>query len=67
MDEEDIRLSFNMEQFNLIIDVKEIWCPSDPLISYNNWITIITAKLFETLEGFCTSLLPVAENKVQNV
>lgn len=64
IDEADIELSFDIEQFNLLIDVKEIWCPENAIISYNDWIVKITKKLFETLQGFCKSLLPVAENKV---
>jgi len=58
-------LSFDIEQFDLLIDKKEIWCPIDSSISYNNWITNITKHLLETLQGFCQSLLPIAENKVK--
>lgn len=42
-----------------------MWCPVDPLITYDNWITNITKQLLETLQGFCKSLLLVAENKVK--
>lgn len=62
-EELDVELSFDIEQFNLLIDKNEIWCPIDSSISYNNWITNITKHLLETLQGFCKSLLPVAENK----
>lgn len=50
-----------------MIDVKEIWCPTDFSISYSNWITKITKQLLEILQGICKSLLPIAENKVQNI
>lgn len=50
-----------------MIDVKEIWCPTDFSISYSNWITKITKLLLEILQGNCKSLLPIAENKVQNI
>ncbi|XP_029344827.1 serine-protein kinase ATM [Acyrthosiphon pisum] len=63
MEELDVELSFDIEQFNLLIDKNDIWCPLDESISYNNWITIITKHLLETLQGFCKSLLPIAENK----
>lgn len=63
-EELDVELSFDIEQFNLLIDKNEIWCPIDESISYNNWITIITKNLLETLQGFYKSLLPIAENKV---
>lgn len=59
--EEDVELSFDVEQFNLLTDM---WCPIDSSISYNNWITTITKQLLGTLQGFCKSLLAVAENKV---
>ncbi|XP_060874698.1 serine-protein kinase ATM isoform X2 [Metopolophium dirhodum] len=59
----DVELSFDIEQFNLLIDKNDIWCPLDESISYNNWITIITKHLLETLQGFYKSLLPIAENK----
>jgi hypothetical protein len=42
-----------------------MWCPTDSLITYGNWITNITKQLLETLQGFCKSLLLVAENKVK--
>lgn len=63
---QDIESLFNVE-LNLTIDVKEIWCPIDFSISYSNWITKITKHLLETLQGICKSLLPIAENKVQNI
>ncbi|CAH1736405.1 unnamed protein product, partial [Aphis gossypii] len=59
----DVELSFDIEQFNLLIDKNEIWCPIDSSISYSSWITNITKHLLETLQGFCKSLLPIAENK----
>lgn len=65
IEELDIALSFDIEQFNLLIDEKEIWCPIDSSISYNNWITNITKHLLETLQGFCKNLLSIAENKVK--
>lgn len=61
----DMELSFDIEQFNLIIDVEEIWCPIDYSISYSDWITRLTKKLLETFQGFSKSLLPIAENKVK--
>jgi len=64
MKELDVELSFDIEQFNLLIDKNNIWCPIDESISYNNWITIVTKHLLETLQGFYKSLLPIAENKV---
>jgi len=63
MEELDVEL-FDIEQFNLLIDKDDIWCPIDESISYNNWITIITKHLLETLQSFYKSLLPIAENKV---
>lgn len=65
IEEQDVEISFNPEQFNYTIDVKEIWCPLDPSISYSSWIIRITKQLLETLQGFCNSLLPIAENKVK--
>jgi len=65
--ESDVELSFDIQKFNLLIDKNEIWCPIDESISYNNWITNITKHLLETLEGFCKSLLPIAENKVKTI
>lgn len=64
IEEQDIELLFDIEQFNLIIDDTEIWCPINSSISYNNWITRITKRLLKTLQGFCKSLLSIAENKV---
>jgi len=64
MEKLDVEISFDIEQFNLLIDKNDIWCPIDESISYNNWITIITKHLLETLQGFYKSLLPIAENKV---
>ncbi|XP_026809071.1 serine-protein kinase ATM isoform X1 [Rhopalosiphum maidis] len=63
IEELDVELSFDIEQFNLLIDENEIWCPIDSSISYSSWITNITKHLLETLQGFCKSLLPIAENK----
>lgn len=65
LENQDIELSFNIELFNSIIDVGEIWCPIDMSISYNEWITRITKQLLETLQGFCISLMYIAENKVK--
>lgn len=62
--EDNVEIVFDIKQFELLIDVKEMWCPVDSLIIYSNWITNITKKLFETLQGFCNSLLLVVENKV---
>lgn len=59
-------MSFDVEQFNLLIDVNEMWCPTDYSITYDNWITKITKQLLKTLQGFCDSLLPIAENKVKH-
>lgn len=64
-EEQSIQLIFDIDQFNSIIDVKEIWCPVDTSMSYNNWITGITTCLLKTLPHFCESLLPIAENKVK--
>ncbi|VVC40821.1 Hypothetical protein CINCED_3A017263 [Cinara cedri] len=63
IEDQDVELSFNIEQFNLIIDVDQIWCPIDLSISYNKWLTSLTKQLLETLQGFCKSVLPIAENK----
>lgn len=65
IEELDVELSFDIEQFNLLIDENEIWCPIDSSMSYSSWITNITKHLLETLQGFCKSLLPIAENKVK--
>lgn len=63
--DQDMELSFDIEQFNLKIDDEEIWCPVDSSISYNNWVTRLTKTLLETFQGFSKSLLPIAENKVK--
>lgn len=63
IEEQDIEFSFDIEQFKLI-DNTDMWCPIDSSISYNNWITKITKQLLKTLQGFCKSLLSIAENKV---
>lgn len=64
IEEQCIQLSFDIEQFNLI-NINEIWCPINSTISYKNWITILTKQLLTTLQGFCKSLLSIAENKVK--
>lgn len=64
IEEQDNELSFDIEQFNLI-NMEKIWCPINSSISYKNWITILTKQLLTTLQGFCKSLLPIAENKVK--
>lgn len=64
IEKQDVELTFNIEQFNLLIDVEELWCPIDMSISYNRWITRITKQLLKILQGFCKSILPIAENKV---
>lgn len=63
--EEDVEMSFHIEQFNLLIDVNEMWCPTEYSITYDDWITKITKQLLKTLQGFCGSLLSIAENKVK--
>lgn len=65
IEEQDIELSFDIEQFHLLIDVEETWCPTDSSISYKNWITLLTKQLLTTLQGYCKSVLPIAENKVK--
>jgi len=64
-EQNDVELIFDIEQFNSIVGVKEIWCPVDTSIPYSNWITEITKHLLGTLPDFCKSLLPIAENKVK--
>lgn len=64
IEKQDVELTFNIDQFKLLIDDGELWCPIDRSISYNKWITRITKQLLKILQGFCKSILPIAENKV---
>lgn len=66
IEEQCIEKPFDIQQRKLILDVKEIWCPRDSSISFNDWVTKITKQLLESLPGFCKSLLPIAENKVKH-
>ncbi|XP_050425429.1 serine-protein kinase ATM isoform X2 [Adelges cooleyi] len=61
---EDVPNNFSFEEFNKNVDENNIWCPSGIVsTSFDTWITRITKALLSTFEGYCQSLLPIAEHK----
>ncbi|XP_050523942.1 serine-protein kinase ATM isoform X2 [Daktulosphaira vitifoliae] len=54
----------NFTEFKEKVDRNDLWCPKITIsTSYEVWITCLTKTLLSTLQGYCQSLLLIAEHK----